>query len=466
MLIKSRIWDTQNGSAFAYIVCRRLVINRIQVFLTFYLLCLVPILGHSESRFQVDFGGDFFTSTAEHRFSSGIANAKLHLQDENYKLDIGVGANFNKSISEYYYAKEAYYKLKMSSHLFATEWTLGRRVIGWSHLDEFWKLGITEPLWRWNPSQPELQGLSGSFLELNGARDKLVLFVSPLYIPSQSPSFNRYDGRLISSNPWFDPPFEFVQVNGEVIPLNYNIFYPQIGDVILQLSFGVKWENKFDENNLLRFSYLNKPKNDLVLLVDGVITTEPVAIIEVHPEVARHQTVGFDWSHKINSNWTINGSALYEFTTNFTAPTNLTYPIFRDNTLIQIDVENKYDNESSYGFGGLYTPSVSTETLGALSSSQSNLFAYRYHYTQAAKVYWNQFWGSCGQLQSQANATYSFATQTVFLSLKLDYKVDQNWSLFALTEVFGGSGDRPQVSDFIARYINHDHGYFGVRYVF
>lgn len=431
----------------------------------FYIVSIVTIFVRAESRVETELGSDLFLTQSSRTFHVGHLKTSLILDDQNYKVDISVGGNFSRSFSEFYYAKELYYSWQMSFQDNATLWTVGRRKYNWSNLDSIWGQGITQPLWRWYPTLPEEQGFVGSFFEINSSKNKVILFLSPLFIPTQGPSFNRYNGNLISGNPWFDRPVDIIEVNGNDVPINYDISMPKMADVLLNYSAGLIWEISPSTKHNFRFSYLNKPKNDLVFLIDGVITPQPLAVIQVYPELARHQVASADWLYRITPSLSLGVSGLYEYGVQFRFPSHLTGPIFRDNVLAQFDL-TQVNESSKWGIAMINTQAKSTDSVGALATSQGSLFAYRYNFTQATKLFWSKSWLDNHDLSTQFSIIHSWATYATNLSFRLDYRLEENWHIYFMGEIFGKKSTTKSVSDLLARYSNHDHAFMGVKYVF
>ena len=113
-------------------------------------------------------------------FTKGPFYFDSHFQFE-YSLDRSDFIYFN--ISELY----LFYKYELEKPLYSVEsieFHLGRKIKNWSEGDEYWDLGLWNPLTRWNPLHPVTNGLVGSFLTLKAKRWESDFFIGALYLPS------------------------------------------------------------------------------------------------------------------------------------------------------------------------------------------------------------------------------------------------------------------------------------------
>lgn len=174
--------------------------------------------------------------------------------------------------------------------------SVGRKKIRWSQLDETFGLGLYQPLFKWNPLQTESQGLTGVFLHIEetmgGVPWGLTLFGSPLFIPNQGAGYELRDGQFEQSNPYFNPPPQQAEVNGQKVQFQYELEKPEVNDVIYQQSFAGQvfvGERKKGVHALAAFA--QKPMNELILGFQGVLIPNQKIETQVLPKVATHNIV-------------------------------------------------------------------------------------------------------------------------------------------------------------------------------
>ena len=176
--------------------------------------------------------------------------------------------------------------------------SVGRKKANWSRLDQMWHLGLFEPQFRWNPLQPESQGLSGVFLDLETPVWGLRLFGSFLFIPDQGPSYEIKSGEFAKANPWFQEPPRSVRFLGQTEKINYDLQTPQTNEVIFNRSFvGQFYLGDSNEGFYFQTSMANKPANQLALGFDGKINAESTAQIQILPKVYYHSLIASEISY-------------------------------------------------------------------------------------------------------------------------------------------------------------------------
>ena len=184
-----------------------------------------------------------------------------------YGLDRSELVYFN--VPELYF----YYRYDLKKPLYfvqSIQVSLGRKARSWSQGDEYWDLGLWNPLNRWNPLHPSDNGLVGSFFTVIADHWESNFFVGAIHLPNQEVQTIKEGGRAYSRSRWFSIlPEEIVPFPDKeqiVLDLFYLRDNPVISDVLLQQSvlFNFKiWSKTPEVFYWMKWSFANKPVNHL-----------------------------------------------------------------------------------------------------------------------------------------------------------------------------------------------------------
>ncbi len=174
---------------------------------------------------------DYETTEKKSFLFAGATIASNPAKPDLFMLNLTGRYAVGQSVLSYLNIREIYFTYETDS---SSSIHVGRKLNNWSALDSDWNLGFFQPQFRWNPVDPENQGMTGLFWERNEAFWGLTLFASPIFIPDQGPGYDLKDGQFERSNPWFSNPPQNVRFQGEVFPIDYVILKPETTDVIFQ----------------------------------------------------------------------------------------------------------------------------------------------------------------------------------------------------------------------------------------
>lgn len=185
---------------------------------------------------------------------------------------------------------------------------LGRKIEEWSAFDEQWKLGVWQPIARWDYIHPETLGLTGAFLKIGKQDVRLRMFATPFFLPDQGPNFELEDGQFKSNNRWFWTPQSEIGVLAQPSKLYFQLARPSEADVINHSGFGVSLDlGKAHRGYWARLSYAQKPRNQLHLGIDGQlqISKQGKTQVTIYPEVVYHDvtTAEAGWKSRDLSLW-------------------------------------------------------------------------------------------------------------------------------------------------------------------
>ena len=174
----------------------------------------------------------------------------------------------------YFNAQELYlfYRYDLQQPLYsvkAIEVNVGRKARAWSAGDEYWDLGLWNPLNRWNPLHPSENGLIGSFFTFISDQWTADFFIGALYMPERGPQIVEEKGQIYSRSRWF--AMLPSQVSAYNIDIQYSRDNPFIFDVLFQQSFLFSfktWSKTPEVFYWMKWSFADKPANHLFYVLN------------------------------------------------------------------------------------------------------------------------------------------------------------------------------------------------------
>jgi hypothetical protein len=432
---------------------------------------LEPVEADFGSVVDIGFAGDFYFTEQSANNGQGFVNLLIQntWSDSQLWLDVGAGGLVGDTATSYVKAPQMYYRWgnRDQAHV-----TIGRALYDWSFSDEFWELGITQPLFTWNEARPETQGLTGLFVTLPvvPAIFEMTLFGSGLFIPSQGATYDLDDGSLRSSNPWFNEPVEILNLAGEEAQLTYDVDVPKTQDVISQTSYGVLLGTpQYKRGFLLSGYYLNKPRNELVLPFQGFLNLSNFnGDITVLPQVARHQTAGLDVGWNFENSKTVI-SWIYEGGVEFDQPLDSTYPVLPDQNILSVVQLFRLSNAHKVWLGYVKAFREDTGVGGVFATSDISTFLRRNRFDEALRLKWSGLlFKKKSQYRINASLAYnqSLANDNIWISSDLRWALSPGFEVFKQCDLFGGSEEALLNSDFMSTFQNNDRCLIGAHYAF
>jgi len=432
---------------------------------------LSPALAEFGSIVDLGLAGDFYLTNESANNGQGYVNLLVQntWTDSQVWLDVGAGGLVGDTASSFVKAPQFYYRQGSEE---GVHFTIGRARQTWSSSDDFWNLGITQPIFMWNQAVPEQQGLTGVFVKIPVFEKKysLTLFGSYLYIPSQGPTFEVSNGQLTSSNPWFSDPVQVINLSGQEIDLNYSLNIPPIQDIVFRPSIGFQFGTEVNKKDFtLNAFYLNKPRNELLLPFEGFLNLSTFnGDITVLPRVARHEVMGIDlgWNFsraKTELSWIRESSAFYQ------APQDSTYPVMPEQNIFSVQQLFRLTPTQRLIFGYIKVDRRPTALGGVFANSDISTFQNRNRFEEAMRLEWQGLLLkklSQYRLRSTFSYNQSLIRDHVWLSADVNWSVYKGIELFTRCDIFGGSGDQIVNLDLMSAYQNNDRCLVGGHYAF
>jgi hypothetical protein len=350
---------------------------------------------------------------------------------------------------------------------------LGRSTLDWSHTDETWGLGKINNRINFDYFDPGQEGLIGAFYDKqfkNGFN--LSAFGSFVYVPEMNPALQvNDDGTIDCKNPWCTQPNSSAQIDdgGEETPIYYNVNYPEITDVIMRYSLGLKLGHSAEvvrsKNLNMKLTtnafFLRKPENNISIAAE--ISVQPQndnrIFVDATPQFYYHDVTGGNIELDVK-----------ELNTKFYA------------SAISIVPEQSPDNESPLI---VYTPikprKLREDYVSGGAIYDNGSFKSHIGYIARVSEYDRQNetlaeyprWNQAGHIALDLNITRK-------ISVSLDYKYDMltedRLTMFNSSYRFGPNvvaavgvniiGTNPDEESFWSQYENNDSVYSSLKYTF
>lgn len=406
-----------------------------------------------------------------------------------------LGGSFATSVENYnnVYVPEAYLDLQTENFTDAelngdsrAKITVGRKLETWSVLDRTWDLGLWEPLNRFDALRPIDQGLTGAFLEAGTGEVKVVVFMSPVFIPEQSGAFSVQNGKFQTSSPWFVEPTDRLILFTETTQVRYDLRTPSTGSVISHASGGalIRYGN-FQSGFHAQTSYAIKPRNQLATPFEGSLNltdTTSFAAVQIDPEVVYHQLAGFelgygDVSADGERSFSFGLSGLTDMPINENPGVNLTYqtldPLYLLSPRIggSFDIGKNIDVDLSLSYlnsnGGAFT-------MHGPFASEKAVFGTRVPFREAAAIEGKIVVGkgrrttySIGGRWLEELAEHgSFLSADASVDFSMNNGISKDWRVSVMGDLLGSQLPPNENLGYVSRYRGNDRWMSQLRFVF
>ncbi len=413
--------------------------------------------------------GDFYFQRSMHN-AQGFIDVLMENKgiNDEFWLDIGAGALVGDNTRSYVKIPQFYYQIgfRDKAHL-----VLGRRLQKWSYLDDYWMMGMIQPLFKWNMALPEKQGLMGIFLTLPLTENiKLALFSSYVFLPSQGPVYELVNGEITSSNPWFMQPVRVIEFLNHETKLRYNVSSPKTTDVIFRPSYGGKVGTSYDKKAwLFNVLYFSKPKNDFIVPFNGHLNlTTFYGDITIQPTVARHNILGVDfgWNFDI---FRILFSWLHESHISYRRLPDFTHPVIPEQDMFSLVQWVRLSDSQSLSMAYLQVIRESNKVEGLFSNSRIGTFLSRNTFENTLQFKWEgkfQRSGDQYRLRSYISWFQSLVVNHAWVSADIRWSFNRSIEFTGHCDFFGGYRQAPVDGDFISQFQDNDRCLVGGNYAF
>ena len=349
--------------------------------------------------------------------------------------------------------------------------TVGRKKMVWSEIDEAYGLGMYQPNFTWNVLQPESQGLTGLFLNLE-AKDTpvpvgAVFFASYLFVPDQGASYEIKDGKFEGSSPYFRTPPTQAEVNGQNDKIVYNLQRPKTEEIIFSRSFGAKGYLGNQEDGFYgQVAYADKPANQLTLGFQGVITTNNSLAVDILPAMYNHRLLSSDVQYTI-SGFSLGLSAMQENISTPKYSSEWTYPIYTNSQLFSPYIKAQFKTFKAK-FSYLQLSSGEKTVVGPRAGLADSILPNRYPFQNAYSLELSYLYKIRKFKNINLGTKYLAGEKSEFAlwTARGSYQWEERWSAFFESQMTSvdNTVDGKRVA--YHPYMNNDTASIGVLHVF
>ncbi len=368
----------------------------------------------------------------------------------------------------------AYWSLLTPSKHF--QLSVGRELQSWSELDDYWHLGIWQPLARWDAADPITQGLTGLFAHFNEDNYRVVLFASDIFLPDQEPDYQASNGQITSDNRWFRAPVSQITTGNAESTFNYSIASVNISKIVFQPTFALMTEfGREDEGPFFRASAAQKPMNQFHLVETPTedVGTDTVNV-PIIPMVIQEHVLTAEAGYRLGDNSEVVLSNTWERFDNPNLPANSNYlqsqlidsdymgMIYRQN-LEQVGLPHSDLSVSYVNRVKQTNPQADTIVNGNIESSADRLAFDKLLGVQFHHALWQ---GAKSGLDGEVAYNYSINDQGVWIQSMVNYKYDPHWTWSLAGDLFGLPASSENSTSFISIYRGNDRLIGGLTYVY
>ncbi|MGZ3768958.1 MAG: transposase [Bdellovibrio sp.] len=351
---------------------------------------------------------------------------------------------------------------------------LGRKKKDWSELDRRWQLSLWQPKFAIDALRPEEQGLTGLFLDYNAQNAELLVFMTPLFIPSVGPDIREEGGSLVADSRWYREPSRDYDFNNKINNINYELDIPETAKLARNGGAAVmaRLGNKEKGPWLVASSgYL--PVNELLLKRKNFKDVSHDKVdVTVSPDVTYHRIysadVGYTFTNAKASlsylndepgeklpetDWSIQRleaikaySAALEFSLSNILPSTLSFQLeylrVNGGSIVDITSNGQPDDFTLFDQRLQFTNALSFRVEGQLASFFHRPFVTRLKYL------------------------YDYDQRGSLLNTEFLYYPTQKWAVVIGGDVLGVQDENYRVSSFLNQYRANDRAYGGMTYVF
>lgn len=397
--------------------------------------------------------------------ASELAHSKVYA-DGLVVFPMSDGVDFGVALPEFYYLR--------SSEGRQNSLIIGRKVRTWSELDSYWKLGLWQPLVRWDAANPIEQGLTGLYWEHAASLWRGTLFASGLNLPDQQPGYQEKDGKIVSPNRWFRAPVSQGSLQNTNADIRYNVQEPNAQEVILQPSVAGSLEiGREEQGGYARLSYANKPMNQFHLALKGAFDIGTTDFsVPVVPQIVRHKVLSTELGLRSARDKFVISSTLENFEKP-TVPEGWEQTELIDSrysgVIYQRDLEKWGIKRSELSLSYVRRnkePGGSGKSTNIQGDIEASTQRFQFDEMAGLRLQMNLLRTYKRELDMIMRYVYSVEDQGEWLQAGILYRQDRRWYWNVSLDVFGVPEETPAGTSFISKFRGNDRLSGGVTYVF
>lgn len=396
-------------------------------------ISLFGTISHAETLSSLELKGlSFISSDYDKQLSNNFVflGATLRSNEQEPELFMADASGYyapGNSALSYLNVRQLYFYISPDE---SSKIYFGRKLWNWSALDSDFNLGFFQPQVRWNPLQPENQGLFGYFWDRKTPDWGLTLFASYLFLPDQGASYEIKDGKFENTNPWFRPPPQNIKFQGTMLPIDYSVQRPDTAKVIFRPLLAAQFRHGQSKGLYSQFSGAYKPAHQLALGYSGVLVTNRVKI-KVVPQVYNEILIASDFGYR--TEWGgVQLSVLHTKPQNPTFEDSTNTPVFEDSTTWGPRLNYEWKPfQLSLSFFDTYGGKVSE--IGPDTNPDRSSLSQRFLYRQAfqAQAKYSEIFLKKMKLETQLQYIHSELDQFSQVNLRNRLNLKGPWAFWA-----------------------------------
>jgi hypothetical protein len=423
---------------------------------------------------STDFINNNYTTTSAKNNTMFGGRISSPVEDEEFGLGLDIEGQFvdNNPILNTFTAHEFYFKV-------FPEWQnsilyLGRKKQPWSELDSSWQLGAWEPVFKVDPLDMRVQGLTGFFVDIKKTDWALELFATPFFLPDHGPSIDARDGQFVQGHPWVSLPPKEVNIFGEQTPAYYTIDKPSATDVISNKGYALRFRWGKDDSHgdaagfatQMSIGYL--PINQLTLGFEGAYNTSEKSRLEIgiNPEVIYHKLLGLDAVYR-SENLRLGFAFLQEDSETPEFAHSWTYQSYQPTQFASPSLSYRWNNLETRvaylkRFGG------EAKTLGPQTALFKKAIPDRYGFYEQLKteLIWKQKTSNFFKYNTLARWVQELQERSDIISLQAGCQIGSFWQIYGGLDFLKTANLNSKSADLAETYQRNDRAYTGIQYVF
>jgi hypothetical protein len=390
--------------------------------------------------------------------------------ESEFSLGIDLEGQFSVNNQRFnsFTANEFYFR--MDPLWTGTTLYLGRKRSRWSALDDRWKLGVWQPLYKVDSINPHSQGLTGLFVVVKQDDFTLEFFGTPFFLPDHGPVMETRNGSFVTGHPWVQYPPSEVILKGQPTPAFYQIDKPSIPDVIVNTGYGMnlQWGDSETEGWLFRGAWAYKPMNQLQLGFDGNLSlaNEERLEIDIHPEVGFHKVGSLDGSYR-SENWGVYAGLIVDQPEPTHFDNRWTYQEFSAAHLGGIGTEYLWGS-TRFGLGYLRRDGGDSQMAGPRAGAAARVLPERFQFDELLKmeVTYRGDLDSQWSYELMGEWRQELKEQSEIVSGQGTLLMGPFWRAYMGMDLLRTNNLVTSKADFAESYQSNDRVYGGIQYVF
>jgi hypothetical protein len=403
-----------------------------------------------------------------------LLEGRIQLVPELVDSQLGLGMDLEGQVSvaqpmlNSFTANELYFRIDP----LWTEATLylGRKRSKFSNLDARWKLGVWEPIFKVDALDPHSQGLTGLFVAFESAEMTYEFFASPFFLPDHGPQVETRDGEFVKGHPWVQYPPEELTMAGQPIATHYNIDRPDLGDVVIQQSYGlsIRKGDSSQTGMSVGLAWAHKPMNQLLLGLDPDMSLVGQSRwdIGIHPEVGTHEVGSLDLSYRAE-HWLTYVGGLSDSPSEKIFDGPWTYQKFSAATIVGGGMEFFADGWQ-IGLGYLQRRGGDSRMVGKAAPYLSDSLPERFLFEELlnAELAYEGDLAVHWAYEVKGGWRQELRARSEIVALQGSLMMGPYWKGFLGVDLLKAGDGVADRKDFVESYRNNDRAYGGIQYVF